>query len=231
MCFYFLTRATCPTHLTFLHITTRTMSGEQHKSWSSKSCNFLRSPATLGPSCHLTRHVWRLQTKAELWTADVKDKKHVYRIRVEGDCVWSSGLWHVHMLPPSSGFFRTNDVTTLGTAVQQCDTLPAGANHSRNYSWHFCERLHVQLHRCCSESWQDISNLGRTRCRTGVSNTRPASSVYTTVSRTGFALRNVAWLGVGALAVTSSCQCRKNGWVWNTGGMTLTPPTDRNTFL
>jgi len=39
-------RATCPAHL-ILHFITRTILGEQHKSFSSSLCNFLQSPVTL----------------------------------------------------------------------------------------------------------------------------------------------------------------------------------------
>ena len=37
-------RATCPTHLIFLHLITWIRFGEQYKSWSSSSCSLLQSP-------------------------------------------------------------------------------------------------------------------------------------------------------------------------------------------
>ena len=46
-------RATCPPHLTLLHFITRTILGEQYKSFSSSLCNLLHSPVTssiLGPN-------------------------------------------------------------------------------------------------------------------------------------------------------------------------------------
>ena len=46
-------RATCPTHLILLNFITRTILGEQYKSFSSSLCNLLHSPVTsslLGPS-------------------------------------------------------------------------------------------------------------------------------------------------------------------------------------
>ena len=39
-------RATCPTYLILLHFITRTISGEQYKSFSSSLCNLLQSPVT-----------------------------------------------------------------------------------------------------------------------------------------------------------------------------------------
>jgi hypothetical protein len=46
-------RATCPTHLILLDMITRTILGEQFRSWSSSIRNFLHSPVTssfLGPN-------------------------------------------------------------------------------------------------------------------------------------------------------------------------------------
>ena len=46
-------RATCPTHLILLDFITRTILGEQYKSFSSSLCSLLHSPATsslLGPT-------------------------------------------------------------------------------------------------------------------------------------------------------------------------------------
>jgi len=46
-------RATCPTHLIFLDLITRTILGEQYRSLSSSLCNFLHYPVTsslLGPN-------------------------------------------------------------------------------------------------------------------------------------------------------------------------------------
>ena len=46
-------RATCPTHLIHLHFITRTILGEQYKSFSSSLCNLHHSPVTsslLGPN-------------------------------------------------------------------------------------------------------------------------------------------------------------------------------------
>ena len=46
-------RATCPAHLILLHFITRTILGEQYKSFSSSLCSFLHSPVTsslLGPN-------------------------------------------------------------------------------------------------------------------------------------------------------------------------------------
>ena len=48
-----LTRATCPAHLILLHFITRTVLGEQYKSFSSSLCNLLHSHVTsslLGPN-------------------------------------------------------------------------------------------------------------------------------------------------------------------------------------
>jgi len=39
-------RATCPAHLILLHFITRTILGEQYKSFSSSLCNILHSPVT-----------------------------------------------------------------------------------------------------------------------------------------------------------------------------------------
>src|SRR5215510_6671766 len=46
-------RATCPAHLIILDLTTRTILGEEYRSFSSSLCNFLHSPVTsslLGPN-------------------------------------------------------------------------------------------------------------------------------------------------------------------------------------
>ena len=46
-------RATCPTHLILLDFITRTISGEEYKSFNSSLCNLLHSPVTsscLGPN-------------------------------------------------------------------------------------------------------------------------------------------------------------------------------------
>ena len=46
-------RATCPAHLILLHFITRTLLGEEYKSFSSSLCNLLHSPVTsslLGPN-------------------------------------------------------------------------------------------------------------------------------------------------------------------------------------
>ena len=40
-------RATCPTHLIFLHFITRKILGEQYRSWSSSLCSLLHTPGTL----------------------------------------------------------------------------------------------------------------------------------------------------------------------------------------
>src|SRR5215472_17526611 len=50
-------RATCPVHLILLHFITRTILGEQYKSFSSSLCNLLHSPVTsslLGPNILLS---------------------------------------------------------------------------------------------------------------------------------------------------------------------------------
>ena len=52
-----LIRATCPTHLIFLDFTTRTILGEQYRSFSSSLCSFLHSSVTsslLGPNILLS---------------------------------------------------------------------------------------------------------------------------------------------------------------------------------
>jgi hypothetical protein len=44
---------TCPAHLIFPYLTTRTILGKEHRSFSSSLCNFLHSPDTsslLGPN-------------------------------------------------------------------------------------------------------------------------------------------------------------------------------------
>jgi len=46
-------RATCPAHLILRHFTTRTILGEEYRSFSSSLCSFLHSPVTsslLGPN-------------------------------------------------------------------------------------------------------------------------------------------------------------------------------------
>src|SRR5215510_1238223 len=46
-------RATCPAHLILLDLTTRTILGEEYRSFSSSVCDFLHSPVTsslLGPN-------------------------------------------------------------------------------------------------------------------------------------------------------------------------------------
>ena len=42
-------RATCPAHLTLLDFITRTILGEQYRSFSSSLCNLLHSPVTSSP--------------------------------------------------------------------------------------------------------------------------------------------------------------------------------------
>ena len=49
-------RATCPAHLILLYFITRTILGEEYRSFSSSLCNFLHSPVTssiLGPNIFL----------------------------------------------------------------------------------------------------------------------------------------------------------------------------------
>ena len=48
-------RATCPAHLNLLYFITRTILGEEYRSFSSSLCNLLHSPVTsslLGPNIH-----------------------------------------------------------------------------------------------------------------------------------------------------------------------------------
>ena len=72
-------RATCPAHLNFLDFITRTMLGEEYRSFSSSLCNLLHSPVTLlGPNILL--HTMFSNTLSFLSFLTVSDQvSHTYK--------------------------------------------------------------------------------------------------------------------------------------------------------
>ena len=74
--------ATCPTHLILLDFITRTIMGEEYRSFSSSLCSFLHSPVTsslLGPNnllCTLFSDTLRLQCTLYKNSAFASQKTH-----------------------------------------------------------------------------------------------------------------------------------------------------------
>ena len=74
------TRATCPAHLIILDLITRTILGEEYKSFSSSLCNLLHSPVTsslLGPNILLNTMFFVVNTAFYLYTKVYMSGRHV----------------------------------------------------------------------------------------------------------------------------------------------------------
>ena len=77
-------RATCPAHLILLHFITRTILGEQYRSFSSSYCSLLHPPVTpslLAPNILLSTLFWNALNLCS--SLNVSDQvSHPYNLRV-----------------------------------------------------------------------------------------------------------------------------------------------------